>query len=127
MALYVLLLMLGFQIKHFLADYTLQRPFMFAGKGDLRALGGYAHAAVHIAGSLIVLLVAGVGLLLIAGLLAAEFVIHYAVDYTKYHLSDDVRIDTRPALFWAQHGFDQMLHHFTYAGMIAVVLISAGT
>ena len=123
MATYLLLVMLGFQLKHFVADYLLQRPFMFAGKADLRAIGGYAHAAVHIVGSAIVLLLAGAPPILLAWLLPAEFVVHYVIDFAKSHLGRGVTAASRPTLYWAQHGLDQMLHHSTYAVMIAVLLV----
>jgi hypothetical protein len=122
MATYLLLVMLGFQLKHFLADYVLQRPFMFAGKANMRALGGYAHAGVHIAGSAIVLLLAGAPLTLLAWLLPAEFVVHYLIDFAKSRLGRGVTASGRPSLYWAQHGLDQMLHHSTYAVMIGVLV-----
>ena len=33
-------LLVGFQIKHFIADYLLQTSWIIAGKGKLSSLGG---------------------------------------------------------------------------------------
>jgi Protein of unknown function (DUF3307) len=118
----VVLLLVGLELKHFVADYTLQGPAILAGKGDLRAPGGYLHAAIHSAGSAVVLLVAAVKLPVLLALIAAEFVIHYGLDYAKIHYSRNVHAATQPSRFWALHGFDQLTHHLTYAGMIYIGL-----
>src|SRR5258707_733825 len=52
-------LLLGLEIKHYIADYFMQPGWILAGKGDLRQPGGYAHAGIHAALSLLVLLVFG--------------------------------------------------------------------
>ena len=74
----------------------------------------------------VVLLVAGTSLPVLAGLVVAEFVVHYALDYTKIHYSRGVHVDTSPRRFWALHGIDQITHQLTYAAMIYVVLASRG-
>ena len=79
----VVLLLAGLETKHFLADYVLQNSWIIRGKGDLRAGGGYVHAGLHVLGSLIVLLFFHLPVALLAQMLVAEFVIHYAIDFTK--------------------------------------------
>jgi Protein of unknown function (DUF3307) len=116
------LLLVGLELKHFVADYTLQTPAIISGKGSLRAPGGYIHAGIHVLGSLIVLLLAGIELPVLLGLLVGEFVVHYALDYAKIRYSRNVHANTRPTLFWALHGFDQFTHHLTYAAMIYVAM-----
>jgi hypothetical protein len=73
-----------------------------------------------------VLLAAGTPLGLLAGLVVAEWVIHYILDYAKIHYSRGVHVDTSPRRFWALHGVDQLTHQLTYAAMIYVVLIAKG-
>jgi hypothetical protein len=119
-------LLIGLEIKHYIADYFLQPGWILAGKGDFRKIGGYAHAGIHAAFSVVVLLVFGTPPSVVAGLFAAEFVIHYGLDYAKIQYSMGVHVDTRPARFWALHGIDQLLHQLTYAGMIYVVLQARG-
>ena len=115
-------LFIGLEVKHYVADYFLQPGWMLGGKGDFRHPGGYAHAAVHVVLSGVVLLVAGTPVVTLALLLAAEYVVHYALDFSKIHYSRGVHVDTNPRRFWALHGVDQLTHQLTYAAMIFVVL-----
>jgi hypothetical protein len=119
-------LLLGFQLKHFVADYLMQPGWILGGKGDLRQLGGYAHAAVHALFSAIVMAIFATPLWLVATLVVAEFVAHYGLDFAKIHYSAGVEVDKEPAKFWALHGLDQLFHHLTYAAMIYAVLTVGG-
>jgi hypothetical protein len=122
----VLVLLVGFQLKHFIADYLLQTGWMIGGKGRLTAPGGYAHAGIHVVGSAIVLLVARIPLPAIAMLVVAEFVVHYALDYAKVSYGHGIDPDQDPQRFWAMHGVDQLLHQLTYVVMIYVALKASG-
>jgi hypothetical protein len=119
-----LILFLGLEIKHYIADYFLQPAWMLVGKGDLRHPGGYAHAGVHAALSAVVLLIAGTPLPILAALVVGEWVVHYVLDFSKIHYSRGVHVDTSPRRFWALHGVDQLTHQLTYAVMIYVVLLT---
>ena len=122
----VLGLLIGLEIKHFVADYLLQPAWILAGKGDFRLPGGYAHAGIHAAFSLVVLLVLGTPFALAIALFAAEFVIHYAFDYAKVHYSARVHMDRNPQGYWALHGADQLGHQLTYVAIIYIVLRARG-
>ena len=52
-------LMIGLELKHYIADYFLQPAWMLAGKGNVFHAGGYAHAGIHAGMSLLVLLLVG--------------------------------------------------------------------
>jgi hypothetical protein len=119
-------LMLGLEIKHCIADYFLQPGWILAGKGDVRLPGGYAHAGIHAAMSVVVLLIFATPLWLALVLFAAEFVVHYALDYAKIHYSAGVRADKQPSRYWALHGIDQLTHQLTYAAMIFAVVQVGG-
>ena len=119
-------LLVGLEIKHYIADYVLQPGWILAGKGDVMKPGGYAHAGIHAAFSAIVLALLGTPLSLVAMLFAAEFVLHYALDFAKIHYSAGVHVDRRPARFWALHGIDQLAHQLTYAAIIYFVLAGRG-
>ena len=121
-----LILFLGLEIKHYIADYFLQPAWILVGKGDIRHPGGYAHAGIHAVLSGVVLLIAGTPLPILAGLVVAEWVVHYILDYAKIHYSRGVHVDTSPRRFWALHGIDQITHQLTYAAIIYAVLLSKG-
>jgi len=76
--------------------------------------------------SLLVLLLFGTPIALAIALFAAEFVVHYALDYAKIHYSNGVHVDSKPARFWALHGVDQLTHQLTYAAIIYVVVVAKG-
>ncbi|MEM1378137.1 MAG: DUF3307 domain-containing protein [Pseudomonadota bacterium] len=123
----MLLLIAALQLKHFVADYLLQNEWIIRGKRSFTHLGGYVHAGVHAIGTIVTLgVLTGLGareVLLIGG---AEFVVHYLLDFAKAHYGDHYTSVDEPKRFWAAHGFDQMLHHFTYLTIAyAVVTISA--
>lgn len=122
----VVLLLTGFELKHFIADYCLQAGWMIAGKGDFRAPGGYAHAGVHAVGSVLALLLVRPALPVALGLIAGEFVVHYLLDYAKAHYGHGVDPDAEPARFWAFHGLDQLFHQLTYIVMTWIALASMG-
>ena len=126
MLLLFFILFIGLEIKHYVADYFLQPAWMLGGKGDLRHPGGYAHAAVHAGLSALVLFGAGTPLPILVALVAAEWVVHYALDYSKIHYSRGVHVDTNPRRFWALHGIDQLTHQLTYAAMIYAVMLAKG-
>ncbi len=119
-------LLIGLEIKHYIADYFLQPGWMLGGKGNIFHPGGYAHAGLHALLSLIVMLLFGVPVGLALALFAGEFVLHYALDYAKIHYSAGVHVDGNPPRFWALHGVDQLAHQLTYAGMIYIVVRAAG-
>lgn len=114
----ILILLAGLEIKHYIADYLLQPAWLLKGKGTVTAIGGYAHAGIHIAGSLIVMLIVGVPLPALAVILVAEFGVHYLIDFVKYRYFSAVSPQNDPWRYWALHGLDQLFHQLTYVAMI---------
>jgi hypothetical protein len=119
-------LLLGLELKHYIADYFLQTAWMLAGKGNVFHPGGYAHAGLHALLTLLVLLVFGTSPPLALALFAAEFVLHYALDFAKVGYSQGVEPQRQPQRFWALHGIDQLAHQLTYVGILYVVLRARG-
>jgi hypothetical protein len=126
MLLLFFVLLVGLEIKHYIADYLMQPAWMLGGKGDWRHPGGYAHAAIHAGFSAVVLLIAGVPLLVVAALAAAESVVHYLLDFAKIQYSRGVHMNGNARRFWALHGLDQLAHQLTYAAMIYVAMVARG-
>lgn len=117
----IFILLIGLQLKHFVADYLLQTSWMIAGKRNLFALGGYAHAGIHVIGTMIVLVPLGIPLNMALAIIIAEFIIHFGLDYAKARYGDGTSSEDNPKVFWAKHGLDQLLHHLTYIGIAYVV------
>jgi hypothetical protein len=99
---------------------------MVSGKGDLRDLGGYAHAGLHAVLSGLVLLAVAVPLLPLAGIVVLEFVVHYALDYAKLRYSAGVSAAAEPSRYWRLHGVDQAGHQLTYAVILYLALMALG-
>jgi hypothetical protein len=119
----IFLLLIGLNMKHFVADYLLQFPWMIAGKGSFRMAGGYVHAAIHVTGTAFVLWLLAVSPQLITGLVLAEFVLHFLLDFAKVHYSGEISSTERPNAYWALNGLDQLLHQLTYVGIVYFVTI----
>jgi hypothetical protein len=119
-------LLVGLELKHCVADYFLQPGWIIAGKGDIRKPGGYAHAGIHAAMTGVLLLVTATPLTTALLLVLAEFVVHYALDYSKIQYSRGIHADTAPSRYWALHGIDQFAHQLTYAAIIFAVISDRG-
>lgn len=111
-------LMAAFCIKHWVADYLLQTAKMVREKGHYGRIGGLQHAGVHAICTFFVLLAFGLPVQAALVFAAIEYIVHYHIDFGKETLSR--RLGDTPAdhRFWVVLGFDQMLHHLTYAAMI---------
>jgi hypothetical protein len=107
-----------FGIKHFLADFLWQFPYMVADKGQYGAPGGMTHAGIHGILTFFVLIVFvrpedAVTLSLI------EATIHYHIDWAKTNLSRGLGINDHR--YWIWFGLDQTLHYLTYIAIIAII------
>ncbi|MEW9807374.1 DUF3307 domain-containing protein [Mesorhizobium sp. ZMM04-5] len=114
-ALFALLL-----VKHCLGDFVLQTKWQVHEKGIYGAPGGLVHSAIHVAGTLVALLLVQASFPVVATVLIAEFVVHYHIDWGKekvvryFGWRDGAR-------FWNAIGFDQLLHGLTYVAIVAYV------
>ena len=97
---------------------------MLAGKGQLTAPGGYAHAALHAGATAALLVACGVAGPLVATMAAGEFVIHYMIDFAKDRISEKAHADRSPQVFWQLHGLDQLAHQMTYVVITYVAVTS---
>ncbi|MBI1309123.1 MAG: DUF3307 domain-containing protein [Proteobacteria bacterium] len=136
-------IMLALLAKHYIADIPLQTLWMALNKGNIRHPGGYVHAGIHAAGTLLALLPflfwLGKGMLpLVITCTLADLVIHYLIDYTKMNIDrhfkwshlvyeQDVlkgRMVTSNTYYWSLVG-DQIAHVITYVGITDFLLIRA--
>ena len=110
------------QIKHFLADYYWQTDWMLEQEAQYGQLGGIAHASLHALLSVPALVIAAGGWdNLLAGILFAEFLLHYHIDWVKLKLRNRGDAGNTGRAFWRLVGLDQLAHQLTYIGMIAAV------
>ncbi len=123
----IFLLLVLFQVKHFICDGPLQTADMVREKGHYGRPLGILHAAIHGAGTLCTLLVAGlvsgVAPMLAVKLALLDFVIHYHVDFSKERIVRSVGWTTTQAPFWWALSADQMMHQLTYLLLTYIALV----
>jgi hypothetical protein len=122
-----LVALLLLQLKHFVCDFVTQTQYQLQHKRIYGHPAGLLHAAHHVIGSAAALgLLAAVAplpvtLALVATLLAAEFVLHYHIDWAKEQVIRPYVASQGPA-YWAIFGFDQFLHHASYIAMAYILV-----
>lgn len=117
----ILWALLAFQIKHFLCDFALQTQRQIMKKGIYGHPLGLSHAALHAVASIPALLVLTDRSRILAGIVAAEFVIHYHCDWLKAQIDRRFHLTVQQHVYWVVFGLDQLIHQLTYAGIIFVV------
>jgi hypothetical protein len=120
-----LIILFGFELKHFLADFTgLQTKQMLANKGNLLKWGGYEHAFVHAALTALVVWVLCAPWLylldidrmvpLLVRCCLLEFVWHWLTDYIKATVTQQNKWQTSNQQYWVAMGLDQLSHQCCY-------------
>ncbi len=118
----VFLLLLVFQLKHFLSDYPLQNKYMLnkerADWGFLLPL--MSHSLVHASITLVILLVFRAELWWI---FLFDFSVHFIMDRIKSGPKYWGRYNNvKKASFWRCFGIDQMVHHLTHYVVIYAIV-----
>lgn len=118
----IILLLVLLQVKHFIADFWLQFPYMIEEKGTYWAEGGRHHALVHTAGTFLALaFVMPESIDLAVYLAFLDGVIHYHIDWAKMNVSRG--LTPADSAFWTWLGFDQALHQLTYLLLVAIIIL----
>ena len=116
----IIILLVLFGIKHFLADFLWQFDFMLRDKGYYGGEGGMTHAMLH--GLLTFFVLIGFVRPQDAVTLALiDSAIHYHVDWAKTNLSCGLTVQDRS--FWVWFGLDQTLHYLTYIAIIGIIVL----
>src|SRR5262245_30163108 len=71
------------QVKHFVCDFVLQRPYQYLNKGTYGHPGGIIHAGLHVLGTLPVFYLITPSFQLGAAIIVCEFIVHYHIDWAK--------------------------------------------
>lgn len=111
-----------FQLKHFIADYPLQFPYMlrkFRPGWDF-VLPLATHCLVHAVFTLIICLVINPALWWLAAL---DFLVHFVMDRIKSGPRYLGRFNNiQKTAYWVSFGFDQMVHHLTHTYIVWVLI-----
>jgi Protein of unknown function (DUF3307) len=108
------LLVAALQAKHVICDGPLQTLAMVKDKSHYLRPLGVAHSAIHGVASFFVLLLFKFDPLLALATSAAEFAVHYHIDFIKENTVKLFRWTIADGPFWWAQTLDQALHHFTY-------------
>jgi hypothetical protein len=115
-------------IKHFVADYFLQTPWMIQGKADYGAPGGIVHAGEHaLLTGIVISMVPGIGFWWGLTMAVLDFVLHYHVDWCKSNYLrgnftfSPMPMDQEDTEYWWAMGTDQFAHYMTY---VLIVVLS---
>lgn len=119
----IMFILVFFEVKHYIADYPLQFPFMVDGKAKMGLKWVYPltlHCLIH---SLFTLLLALFINPTLWWVFLVDFVSHFVMDRIK---SSPVLLGKwRPSqrAFWITLGFDQMVHHLVQLWIVWRLLI----
>lgn len=125
MTIATFILLLIFQLKHFLADYPLQTKSMlgkFNQNGWVKPLS--KHCAVHAFFTAFIVAVFTANIMLVVTLALFDFVVHFCMDRIKASPNIGGRWKPTEKLFWIFVGTDQMVHHLTHYAIIACIVFS---
>ncbi len=117
------ILLIVFQIKHFLSDFPLQFNYMLnkrsAGRDFIVPLA--LHSLVHASMTLAIVCFFSFSLWWLAIL---DFIVHFTIDRIKSgpkYMGRYSNINGKS--YWVVFGLDQMAHHFTNYAIIIIILL----
>ena len=114
------------KLKHTAADFFLQTPHQYLNKGIYGHPGGLLHAGIHVVLTpLVYLVIAPASLLLVLGIAAGEFLVHYHVDWLKEQIGHRNGWTAQDRCFWFALGTDQLVHGLSYLLIVAVLIAFA--
>ena len=116
-AFYILVLL---QIKHWLIDFVLQTDEEIRWKGQYLDRRGVKHSVKHGLATGLVLTFFSIDLTWVVWLSLLDFAAHYHIDWIKMNWGNQ---DIRTPQFWHHLGLDQLAHHLTYIGIVAIIQI----
>lgn len=118
---YLFILFVVFQVKHFVADFPLQFPYMLRkmSHGWEFVLPLSMHCGVH---ATLTFLITQMTVPSLWYLTFVDFVIHFIMDRIKSGPKYLGRFnDVHRSSFWICLGLDQMVHHLTHLYLIYVI------
>ena len=117
----IFILLVVFQIKHFICDYPLQIQYML---GKMNKTGWIfpllSHSAVHAFGTFVIVSFYDIYLAIYLALI--DLVLHFIVDRLKASPKIGGRFKLEQPYFWWALGADQMTHHIINYVFIYIIL-----
>jgi hypothetical protein len=120
----IFLLLVIYQLKHFICDYPLQNAYMlgkFKESGWVKPL--LAHTGIHAIATFLIAFAFTNLFFLSLSLAAFDLVVHFIMDRVKASPKMLGRFDIKDKRFWWSLGLDQMVHHLTHYAIIACILL----
>ncbi len=120
----IFLLLVIYQLKHFICDYPLQNAYMlgkFKESGWVKPL--LAHTGIHAIATFLIAFAFTNLFFLSLSLAAFDLVIHFIMDRVKASPKMLGRFDIKDKRFWWSLGLDQMVHHLTHYAIIACIVL----
>lgn len=117
----IIILLLAYQVKHFLCDYPLQTEYMlgkFKREGWILPLS--THAGIHALGTAIIAFLF-LPLQLLVFVVLLDFIAHFIIDRIKAHPDVGGQFKPDQPYFWWTLGADQMAHHLTHYFIIYLI------
>jgi Protein of unknown function (DUF3307) len=118
----LVLVLVAFQVKHFIADFLLQNEWTIKGKERehdwLAPL--MAHAFGHAALTLFIALVFNTAFWWLG---PVDLLIHAVIDRGKGVAGRRLSAEGGGRLWWQIFGLDQTLHHLTHLGYAVVIVL----
>ncbi len=110
--------------KHVVFDFFLQSLEQIKNKQIYGHPDGLLHAAGHALGTCLAFFIITPPLVVGIAIVAAEFVIHYHIDWLKEQIVYRMKLLPEQKQFWWALGIDQWLHQVTYLGIGAVLALT---
>ena len=109
----IIILLILFQIKHFVCDWVIQTEEEVKYKGVYLHPVGILHSAKHgVATFLISFALFPFGIAMLFA--SIDFITHYHIDWLKQNYTKKFNLTVTDSKFWIAIGADQMLHQFVY-------------
>ena len=120
----MLLLVTLLLVKHAIADFFLQRAFMFRDKHIYAGPGGISHAAIHGSLTFLAVVICLPNLWLLAILCSSlDAMAHYHIDYVKSNWNVRTQASPNETRYWYAFGSDQMAHFLTYVLIVYIIFL----
>lgn len=120
-----ILLLLCFNVKHFLVDFVWQTDRQAEEKSQYLKLGGLEHSGLHALFTYLILIhILDISFALALALV--DFVLHYHIDWGKMNINKKYNYTPADKSFWFWLGLDQLLHQLTYIFITIVTILIIG-